>query len=229
MGTSTITKNMFTALVATTDNIEWTTIGVSLRVAFFAMLWVMPVAFLLARYLSKVQNLWIRVLIESVAMLPLVLPPTAVGYGLLLIFGTSPMAFHFSGAVLAAAVVSFPLALRSIRISLESIDPHLEESAATLGASSWRILKGITLPLAWPGLLSAAILVFVRSLGEFGATMMFAGNLPGETRTLSVALWTFLKEPGGETKAIYLLIFSISFGFICMFLSEYSVRLFRRF
>jgi molybdate transport system permease protein len=221
---------------------ELQTLWLSFRVACLVVLLIMPLAIYLGYKLARGKWLSARVLIETLVLLPLALPPVAMGYLLLLLFGSSGpigsflydvfgihVSFTMFGAVLAAAVVSFPLAVRSVRVSMEAIDVHLEEAAATLGASPWQTFTKITLPLAWPGILSGAVLAFIRSLGEFGATMILAGNIEGETRTLSVALWTFLQRPDGESAAFRLLAFSVIFGFICLLLSEIAVRRLRRY
>ena len=132
--------------------------------------------------------------------------------------------FSFVGAVLAACVVSFPIAVRSVRVSMDSVDVQLEEVAATLGINKIKIFFGITLPLAWPGILSGAVLTFIRSLGEFGATITLAGAINGESKTLSIALWTALQEPDKEYYAYRLLLFCIIIGIMSLLLSEILVR-----
>ncbi len=221
----------------TLTRLEWSAIVLSLKVAVVVVIFMMPLAVWLGYQLARTKRLCLRLFVETIVSLPLVLPPVATGYLLLVLFRSEgpvglflaqilgiKVPFHFLGVVIAAAVVSLPLAVRSVRVSMEAIEPHLEEAALTLGASKRLTFFKITLPLAWPGILSAAILTFIRSLGEFGATLVLAGNIEGETRTLSVALWTYLQEPGGEKAAFRLLITSILFGCICLFLSELFVR-----
>ena len=219
------------------SNAEWIAIFLSLKVAVLVVIFMMPLAIFIGYKLARTKRLYWRLLVETLVSLPLVLPPVATGYLLLILFRSEGPAglflarflgvtipFHFFGAVIAAAVVSLPLAVRSVRVSMEIIEPHLEEAAKTLGASKKQTFFRITLHLDWPGILSAALLTFIRSLGEFGATLVLAGNIEGETRTMSVALWTYLQEPGGETSAFRLLLASILFGCICLFLSELLVR-----
>ena len=198
-------------------------IFLSLQIASIAVLTVMPVAICLARYLSQRRQLHVRVFVEAVVALPLVLPPVAIGYLLLILFSEYQIAFTRSAAIIAACVVSLPLAVRSVRVSMENLNPHLEEAALNLGLSKWKTFCRITLPLAWPGILSGAVLVFIRSLGEFGATLMFAGNIEGQTRTLSIAMWNDLQSPGGEEGAFRLLVFSVIFSMLCLLLSEIIV------
>jgi len=167
----------------------------------------------------------------------LVMPPIATGYILLLTFGSSgavgslldktfgiKIVFSFAGAVIAASVVSFPIAVRAIRVSMESIHVQMEEAAATLGVGSVKSFLFITLPLAWPGILSGAVLAFIRSLGEFGATITLAGSIEGQSKTLSVALWSALQEPGQEAYAMRLLFFCVGLGFLALVLSEVLVK-----
>lgn len=221
---------------------ELDALWLSFRVACVVVVAIMPLATFLGYKLARGAWVSSRVLVEVLVSLPLALPPVALGYLLLLLFGSQGLlgaflerafglriSFSFWGAVLAAAVVSLPLAVRSVRVSMENVDVRLEEAAATLGATPWQAFVYVTLPLAWPGLLSGAVLAFIRSLGEFGATMILAGNLEGETRTLSSLLWTFLQRPDGESAAFRLLVFSLGFGFICLLLSEMAVRRFRRY
>jgi molybdate transport system permease protein len=216
---------------------EWNAIFLSLKVATVVVIFMMPLAIFIGYKLARTERLHWRLLVETLMALPLVLPPVATGYLLLILFRSEgpvglflsrflgvTIPFHFLGVVLAAVVVSLPLAVRSVRVSMEGIEPQLEEAALTLGASRAQTFFCITLPLAWPGILSAVLLTFIRSLGEFGATLVLAGNIENETRTMSVALWTYLQEPGGQNSAFRLLCASVLFGCICLFISELFVR-----
>ena len=155
-----------------------------------------------------------KVLVEAIVQLPMVLPPVVPGYLLLLLFGTQGpvgawlestlgivIAFTWKGAALASAVMAFPLMVQPVSLAFRMIDPRLEQAATTLGASPWRAFRTVTLPLALPGIIAGAVLCFSRSLGEFGATMAFVGNIPGETRTLPLAIYTFTHVPDGEAAA----------------------------
>ncbi len=183
------------------------------------------------------RNFLGKPILESVIHLPLVMPPVATGYLLLLIFGTRGiigswifetfnlrLAFAFPAAVLASIVVAFPLMVRSIRTAIELVDPKLEQSSRLLGASQWRTLIKITIPLASPGIISGAVLAFARSLGEFGATISFAGNIPGETQTLPLAIYSNMQSPGNEQNTYVLVAIAVIISFIAMILSEWSIR-----
>jgi molybdate transport system permease protein len=165
--------------------------------------------------------------------LPLVMPPVVTGYLLLLGFGrTGPLgavfedlfglifAFRWTGAALAAAIMGFPLMVRAMRLSIEAVDAGLEEAATTLGASRLRILRTITVPLAWPGILAGAVLGFAKGMGEFGATVTFVSNIPGQTQTLALSIDTLLEIPGGEPLALRLAIVSIAIAAVALILSE---------
>ena len=168
--------------------------------------------------------------------LPLVLPPVVVGYLLLKVFSpVAPVgqalgsfgvvfAFRWTGAALAAAVMGFPLMVRAIRLAIEAVDPKLEEAAATLGASRIRVFFTVTLPLAGPGVLAGAVLAFAKAMGEFGATITFVSNIPGETRTLPSAIYAFLQQPGGEGAAWRLVIVSIILATLALVASEALAR-----
>ncbi|MGM0576555.1 MAG: molybdate ABC transporter permease subunit [Myxococcota bacterium] len=171
-----------------------------------------------------------RTVVDAVVHLPLVLPPVVTGYGLLLLFapagplGFLDVAFSWEAAAVASAVVSFPLLVRAVRLGFEAVDPALEEAAMVLGASPVRAFLTITLPLAAPGVLAGAILAFGRSLGEFGATITFAGNVPGETTTLPLAVYTALQVPGGEALATRLALVSTALAFATMLAGEALAR-----
>ena len=175
--------------------------------------------------------------LEAIFTLPLVLPPVSVGYLLLVIFGSNGwgggwlektlgirVSFSFWAAVIASMVVAFPLILRSIRSSIEMVDRGLEDAAQLLGKSKWKTLFSITFPLALPGIISGWVLAFARSLGEFGATITFAGNITGETRTLPIAIYTLMQSPGKESSTWRLVIFSIIISLIAMVASEWMLK-----
>ena len=177
-----------------------------------------------------------KIALDGLCHLPLVLPPVVTGYLLLLIFGRRgffgplldaiglQLAFDWKGAVLASAVVGFPLMLRSVRLSIEGVDPRLERVARTLGASPLRAFLTVTLPLAAPGLLVGSLLTFARSLGEFGATITFAANIAGQTRTIPAAIYTYLNQPGGDDRAWGLVLVSVALSLLALIASEWSAR-----
>ncbi|MCW1950005.1 MAG: molybdate ABC transporter permease subunit [Octadecabacter sp.] len=210
---------------------EWTALWLSLKVAFWATLVSLPFGFAAAYALAR-GNFFGRQALNVLVHLPLVMPPVVTGYLLLLGFGRSgPLgelfenlfglifAFRWTGAALAA-IMGFPLMVRAIRLSLEAIDTGVEEAAATLGASNWRILRTITLPLAWPGILAGAILGFAKGMGEFGATITFVSNIPGQTQTLALSIDTLLEIPGGEPLALRLALVSIAIAAVALIISE---------
>lgn len=211
---------------------EWTALWLSLKVAFWATLVSLPFGFAVAYALAR-GNFFGRQALNVLVHLPLVMPPVVTGYLLLLGFGRSgPLgelfenlfgvifAFRWTGAALAAAIMGFPLLVRAIRLSIEAIDTGVEEAAATLGASRWRILRTITLPLAWPGILAGAILGFAKGMGEFGATITFVSNIPGQTQTLALSIDTLLEIPGGEPLALRLALVSIAIAAVALIVSE---------
>ncbi|SMX37103.1 molybdate ABC transporter permease subunit [Octadecabacter ascidiaceicola] len=211
---------------------EWTALWLSLKVAFWATLVSLPFGFAAAYALAR-GNFYGRQTLNVLVHLPLVMPPVVTGYLLLLGFGRSgPLgelfenlfglifAFRWTGAALAAAIMGFPLMVRAIRLSLEAIDTGVEEAAATLGASNWRILRTITLPLAWPGILAGAILGVAKGMGEFGATITFVSNIPGQTQTLALSIDTLLEIPGGEPLALRLALVSIAIAAVALIVSE---------
>lgn len=211
----------------------------SLLVAFSAMVVVLPLAVALARWLSA-ASFWPRAVTSAVAQLPLVLPPVVTGYFLLLVFGREGvigqwldalglrLAFTWQGAALAAGIMAFPLVLRPILVAMEQQDERLGEMAATLGAGRWRRFVTITLPLAFPGIVAGAVLGFAKALGEFGATITFVANIPGETRTLSLAIYTALQSPSGDGLALGLIAFSLAISLVAVFGSEILISLLRR-
>jgi molybdate transport system permease protein len=201
---------------------ELTAIRLSLKVAFWAMVASLPLGILVAMVLARGRFPG-RTLLDVLVHLPLILPPVVTGYLLLLLLGRRGplggllaetfgivLAFRWTGAALACAVMGFPLMVRAIRLSIEAVDRRLEEAAGTLGANRAWVLLVVTLPLILPGIIAGAILSFARSLGEFGATITFVSNIPGETQTLPTAIYTFTQVPGGEAGALRLTLISIS-------------------
>lgn len=204
----------------------------SLRVALWSVAIGLPLALAVAVVLAR-ANFPGKPLLDGLVHLPLVLPPVVTGYLLLLLFGRRGplgawladtfglvLAFRWTGAVLAAAVMSFPLMVRPIRLSIEAIDQRLEAAASTLGAGRLLIFFTITLPLALPGILAGAVLGFAKSLGEFGATITFVSNIPGETRTLPSAIYTLTQTPGGEGAALRLVLIAVVLSLLALVLSE---------
>lgn len=186
----------------------WEALRLSLKVSIVATVLSLPVAIWVAHILAR-SRFRGRGLLDALVHLPLVLPPVVTGYALLLLFSRSGplgavleplglgLAFRWTGAALAAAIMGFPLIVRAIRLAFEAVDPKLEEAAATLGASPWRVWRTVTLPLAAPGVLAGATLGFAKAFGEFGATITFVASIPGETRTLPSAIYAFLQVPDG--------------------------------
>lgn len=204
----------------------------SAKVAAVATVLCLPLGVAVAWWLER-RDFFGKPLVEALVQLPMVVPPVVPGWLLLLAFGTQGpvggwlertfgivLAFNWKGAVLASAVMAFPLMVQPIRLALRLIDARLEAAASTLGASPWQVFIGITLPLALPGLLAGALLCFCRSLGEFGATMAFVGNIPGETRTLPLAIWSLTQSPGGTEAALWLSLLSIALAFVVLLLVQ---------
>jgi molybdate transport system permease protein len=215
-------------------------LGLSLRIAFWATLCSLPpgiaVAWLLAR-----RTFPGKAALDALVHLPLVVPPVVVGYVLLVVLGRAgpvggwlyetfglTLGFSWRGAAVAAAVMAFPLMVRAIRLSLEAVDQRLEDAARTLGAGPIAVFLTVTLPLTAPGLMAGAILGFARSLGEFGATITFVSNIPGETRTLPIALYTFTQTPDGEMAALRLVLISVAVAFTALAASEIIARRMRQ-
>lgn len=214
---------------------EWQAVALSLRVAFWATLASLPVAVFVAYALAR----WSfpgKQVVNGLVHLPLILPPVVTGYLLLLGFGTrGPIgavladwgvvfAFRWTGAALAAAVMAFPLVVRAIRLSFEAVDPRIEQAASTLGAHPAWVFATVSLPLAIPGLITGAILGFAKAMGEFGATITFVSNIPGQTRTIPTAIHAFLQTPGGEGAALRLVVVSIVIAMAALVLSEVLAR-----
>lgn len=215
---------------------EATALWVTLKVAFWSVTASILPAIAVAMALARGRFPGKSVL-DGIIHLPLVLPPVVVGYLLLVLFSRNgplglwlkstfdvSIAFSWQGAALASAVMAFPLIVRAIRLSLEAIDPGLESAARTLGAGRLRVLLTVTLPLSLPGLLAGTILGFARSLGEFGATITFVSNIPGETQTLPLALFSEAQIPGGEAAAVRLTLISVAIAFIALGASELLAR-----
>ncbi|APG49095.1 molybdate ABC transporter permease subunit [Phaeobacter porticola] len=214
---------------------EWQAVTLSLKVSFWATLLSLPFGLLVAVVLAR-WNFRGKALLNGLVHLPLILPPVVTGYILLIVFsGPSPVgtalksigivfAFRWTGAALAAAIMGFPLMVRAMRLSLEAVDPKLEQAAATLGASRVWVFVTITLPLILPGILAGAILGFAKAMGEFGATITFVSNIPGQTRTLPTAIYTFLQVPGGESAALRLVVISIAIAMMALLVSEWLAR-----
>ena len=214
---------------------EWQAVALSLRVALVATLASLPLGLFTAYALARWRFPG-REIVNGLVHLPLILPPVVTGYLLLLTLGpTAPLgslleglglgvAFHWTGAALAAAVMAFPLMVRAIRLSIEAVDPKLEQAAATLGASRMRVYFTVTLPLSLPGILAGGVLAFAKAMGEFGATITFVSNIPGQTRTLPSAIYAFLQVPGREDAAIRLVLVSVAIAMAALVLSEVLAR-----
>lgn len=215
---------------------DWAVIGLSLKVSLVAVAAMLPVAFALAWLLARAHFPG-KLLVDALVHLPLVVPPVVTGWLLLLLFGTNgpvgrwldqalgiTLLFRWTGAALAAAIMAMPLMVRAIRLSIEAIDPRLEQAAATLGASRIRAFLTISLPLALPGIVAGAMLGFARSLGEFGATITFVSDIPGETRTLPIAIYAALQMPGAEAMVSRLAILSILLSLGALLLSDLLAR-----
>jgi molybdate transport system permease protein len=214
---------------------EWRVVALSLQVAFWGVACSLPFAVAVAYLLAR-RDFPGKTLFDAFVHLPLVLPPVVVGFALLVLFGRNgpigsllePLgivfAFRWTGAALAAAIMGFPLLVRALRLSFESIDSRLERAARTLGAGPWRVFFTITLPLAVPGLATGALLGFARCLGEFGATITFVSNIPGETQTLPLAIYTYTQVPGQDAQALKLSILSVILSLAALAASEWLVR-----
>jgi molybdate transport system permease protein len=214
---------------------EWVAIGLSLRIASVATLLSLPLAVATALLLARGRFPG-RSLIDGLVHLPLILPPVVTGFALLLLFGRRGpigsvlaemgivVAFRWTGAALAAGVMAFPLMVRAIRLSIEAIDPRLEAAAGTLGANRFWTFLLVTLPLAAPGILVGAILAFAKALGEFGATITFVSNIPGETQTLPSLIYTLTQIPGGDAGALRLTLVSIAISMAALLGSELLAR-----
>jgi molybdate transport system permease protein len=213
--------------------IELEAVALSLKVALCSVLITLPLGLFTAWLLAR-KKFYGHALLNGIIHLPLVLPPVVIGFFLLAMLGRQgplgellynlfglTVAFTWQGAAIASAIMSFPLMVRAIRLSIENVDIGLELAARTLGASPLKVFYSITLPLISPGILAGIILSFARSLGEFGATITFVSNIPGETRTLPLAIYSLLQTPGGDTGALRLVIISITIALTALLFSEY--------
>ncbi|HSH99649.1 MAG TPA: molybdate ABC transporter permease subunit [Reyranella sp.] len=215
---------------------EWTAVQLSLLVSITAMAASLPAGIAVAWLLAR-GRFWGKTLLDTVVHLPLIMPPVVTGYLLLILFGRrGPIgefleqtfgivfAFRWTGAALACAVMGFPLMVRAVRLSIEAVDTRLENAAGTLGAHPLWVFATITLPLCLPGVIAGAILAFAKSMGEFGATITFVSNIPGETQTLPSAIYTFTQVPGGDAGAMRLTLVSIAISMLALLLSELLAR-----
>jgi molybdate transport system permease protein len=215
---------------------EWTAILLSLRVATVATLAATPIAVATAWLLAR-REFWGKALLDAAIHLPLVLPPVVTGYLLLLTFGRRGavgawlaehlglvFAFRWTGAALACGIMSFPLLVRPIRLSIEAVDRRLEQAASTLGAAPWQVFLTVTLPLALSGVFAGMVLGFAKALGEFGATITFVSNIPGETQTISSAIYALIQTPDGDTAALRLVVVSVVMAMAALIASEWFAR-----
>jgi molybdate transport system permease protein len=216
---------------------EWTAIRLSLRVSSVAVLVSLPLGVLVALALAR-GRFWGKSLLNGIVHLPLILPPVVTGFILLILFGRRGpvgaflndwfgivLSFRWTGAALACGVMGFPLMVRSIRLSIEAVDRKLEEAAGTLGAGPAWVFITVTLPLILPGVIAGMILCFAKAMGEFGATITFVSNIPGETQTLSAAIYTFTQVPGGDSGAMRLTLVSIVISMLALLASEFLTYL----
>lgn len=215
---------------------EWNAIRLSIKVASVAMIFSVPPAILISLLLAR-RTFWGKSVLNGIVHLPLVMPPVVTGYLLLLTFGRrGPVggfleeccglvfSFRWTGAALACAVMGFPLMVRAIRLSIEAVDRKLELAASTLGANPLWVFSTITLPLILPGIIAGMILCFAKAMGEFGATVTFVSNIPGETQTLPTAIYTFTQVPGGDAGAMRLTLISIAISLAALIASEFLAR-----
>jgi len=218
------------------DLAGWQALRLSLLVGVTATALALPLAIWIAWLLAR-QDFWGKSVLNAMVHLPLVLPPVVTGYLLLIAFGrTGPvgrfledtlglvLAFRWTGAVLAAIVMGFPLMVRAIRLAIEAVDPKLEEAARTLGASGWAVFRTVTLPLILPGILAGGVMGFAKAIGEFGATITFVANIPGETQTLPSAIYALLQVPGGEDAALRLVLWACVLALGAVILAEWLAR-----
>jgi len=215
---------------------DWTAVLLSLRIAVVATLVALPFGIAIATLLAR-GSFWGKSVLDAVVHLPLVLPPVVTGYLLLISLGRkAPLgafladhfgivfSFRWTGAALACGIMAFPLMVRAIRLPIEAIDRRLEGAAATLGANPGWVFVTVTLPLALPGIIAGMMLAFARALGEFGATITFVSNIPGETQTISTAIYTLIQVPGGDSDALKLVVISIIISFAALLASEWFAR-----
>ena len=215
---------------------DWTAIALSLRVAAVSTVVALPFGIIIAMLLTR-GSFWGKSLLDAVVHLPLVLPPVVTGYLLLLSLGRkAPLgafladhfgivfSFRWTGAAVACGVMAFPLLVRAIRLSIEAIDRRLEDAASTLGANHVWSFTTVTLPLALPGIIAGMMLAFARALGEFGATITFVSNIPGETQTISAAIYSLIQVPGGDADALKLVVISIVICVAALLASEWLAK-----
>jgi molybdate transport system permease protein len=217
-------------------DLEWEAVRLSLRVALLSVAGSLPFGIAMAWVLAR-RSFPGKTLLDALVHIPLVVPPVVVGYGLLVLFGRRgpigawlydqfgiTLIFTWKGAALAAAIMAFPLMVRAIRLSLEAVDRKLEAAARTLGAGPFDVFLSVTLPLALPGVLVGVVLSFARSLGEFGATIVFVGNIPGQTRTIPIAIYTLTQQPEGDLAALRLSIIAVVLSLAALVASEFLAR-----
>ncbi|APE44168.1 molybdate ABC transporter permease [Sulfitobacter alexandrii] len=219
----------------TIDAAAWDALRLSLWVACWATVLAVPLALWIAWLLAR-RDFWGKSALNALVHLPLVLPPVVTGYLLLMAFGRAgpvgrlldgiglTLAFHWTGAVLAAIVMGFPLMVRAMRLAIEAVDPKIEQAAATLGAPRHAIFARVTLPLILPGILAGSVMGFAKAMGEFGATITFVANIPGQTQTLPSAIWTALQVPGGESQAAIMVVMACVVAVGAVALSEALAR-----
>ncbi|HCM32138.1 MAG TPA: molybdate ABC transporter permease subunit [Acinetobacter radioresistens] len=218
---------------------ELSALYLSAKVGLFATLVCLPFAIVLAWYLARYE-FRLKFMVEALLQLPMVLPPVVLGYLLLILFGQQgligqylhilglELAFNWKGAVLASMVVAFPLMVQPIRLSFQLMNRQLEHVAGTLGATPVQVFYSISLPLALPGMIIGSILCFSRSLGEFGATITFVGNIPGETRTVPIAIYSFLQQPNGEEMALRLVMLSLVLAFSALIANYFILQKYQK-
>src|SRR5580692_2576420 len=215
---------------------EWTAVALTLRIALVATACALPFGIAIGWLLAR-RNFWGKAVLDGVVHLPLVLPPVVTGYLLLISFGRrGPIgaflddhfgivfSFRWTGAALACGIMGFPLLVRPIRLALEAIDRKLEDAASTLGANRAMVFFTVTVPLALPGIIAGVLLCFARALGEFGATITFVSNIPGETQTISAAIYTLTQVPGGDAEAGRLVLVALALAFTALIASEWFAR-----
>jgi molybdate transport system permease protein len=215
---------------------EWIAVELSLRVSIVATVVALPFGIAIGWLLAR-KNFWGKSVLDGLVHLPLVLPPVVTGYLLLISFGRrGPIgaffdhyfgivfSFRWTGAALSCGIMGFPLMIRPIRLALEAIDRRLEDAAETLGANRALVFLTVTLPLAVPGVIAGVVLCFARALGEFGATITFVSNIPGETQTISAAIYSLTQVPGGDAAAVRLVLLSIVFAFAALLAAEWLGR-----
>jgi len=215
---------------------EWTAVALSLRISVVATACALPFGIAIGWLLAR-KEFWGKALLDGLVHLPLVLPPVVTGYLLLISFGRRGpigmflydwfgivLSFRWTGAALSCGIMGFPLMIRPIRLALQAIDRRLEDAAATLGANAFMVFLTITLPLALPGIIAGVVLCFARALGEFGATITFVSNIPGETQTISAAIYTLTQVPGGDAAAGRLVVITIVLSFASLLAAEWLGR-----